>query len=283
MKNYYKFDFNINPYSADAADLLAAFLADEGFDSFEEKPDGLTAYIPADDYREGSIEEATAGFPIETEIKWERELIEGRDWNEEWEKRYFKPLVLAGGRLVVHSTFHTDFPEAEYEVIVDPKMAFGTGHHATTTMMANHLFNMDLKGKKILDMGTGTGILAIIANKLGAGDVTGIEIDEGAYENALENAELNEADVKLIHGDAGKLKDIEDVDVFLANINRNIILADLKDYSATIKSGGEIVLSGFYEKDIPLLAAALERNGFTINERATEGEDWASVRATKIK
>lgn len=280
MSDYYRLDLILNPYMKDAADLLAAFLADAGFDSFEELPDGIAAYAPEGEYSEEAVDEIIASFPIPVKISKQVEKIGHKDWNEEWEKNYFKPLVLAAGRCVVHSSFHTDYPEAELDIVIDPKMAFGTGHHATTSMMVDNLFSLDLKEKSLIDMGTGTGILAIIAKKLGAGNVFGIEIDPGAYENALENMTLNQVEFNLLQGDASLLEGMPQVDVFLANINRNIILADLDRYVKTLKNNGVLLLSGFYRADIPLIEAALSRYGMKIASISEEEGDWASIKAT---
>lgn len=282
MSDYLKVSFKITPFSQDAADLLAAFLADIGFDSFEEASDSLDAFITSQLFSQEALRDTLADFPIDVEISWQSELIRHKDWNEEWEKNYFKPLVLADGRCVVHSSFHIDYPPSEFEIIIDPKMAFGTGHHATTSMMVNHLFDINLEGKSLLDMGTGTGILAILASKLKAHSAVGIEIDKGAYENAIENAALNQADIFLLHGDASLLKDIKDIDVFLANINRNIILADLDRYVQTLKPGGILILSGFYKSDIPLLEAALIQNGMKIASTSSSEDNWASIKSIKI-
>lgn len=282
MSDYYSVDFSIQPYSNDAADLLAAFLADEGFESFEDSEGGLRAYVASSQYSSEAIERAIKGMPIKADITYVTEFIKQTDWNAEWEKKYFQPLLLGGGKCVVRSSFHTSYPNAEYEIIVDPKMAFGTGHHATTSMMVDHLFNLDLKGKKIVDMGTGTGILAIISKKLGAESVTGIEIDPTAYENAKENARINNVEVELKCGDVGQLTGNGETDVFLANINRNIILADLSHYARELKKGGVLLLSGFYKKDIPLIENALQRNGMKIEKETTEQDDWASLKAIKI-
>lgn len=281
MSGYYNVTISINPYSEDAADLLAAFLAEIGFESFEQSEGSVNAYIQAGDYNSSALKEVLHSFPMDVELKWEKQLIPHTDWNEEWEKRYFKPMILAQGRCVVHSSFHTDIPDAEVKIVVDPKMAFGTGHHATTAMMVAHLFDADLRGKRIIDMGTGTGILAIIAKKLGAGDVTGVEIDEGAFENALENAALNHTDISLIHGNVTAIEGMHDVDFFLANINRNIILADLDKYVATLSPFGRLVLSGFYESDIPLIKAALESYGMEIATIELYDGNWASVVAKR--
>lgn len=282
MSDYFKVSFKILPFSQDASDLLAAYLADIGFDSFEEAAGSLNAFIPTPLFSEEAVRDVLADFPFDVKISWQSELIRHKDWNEEWEKNYFKPLVLADGKCVVHSSFHSDYPPSEFEIIIDPKMAFGTGHHATTSMMVNHLFDIDLEGKSLLDMGTGTGILAILASKLKARSATGIEIDRGAYENAIENAALNHADISLLHGDASLLKDIKDIDVFLANINRNIILADLDRYVHTLKSGGILILSGFYTSDIPLLEAALNQNGMKIASTTSREDNWASIKSIRI-
>lgn len=279
MSDYVKAVFDIKPYSADAADLLAAFLADAGFDSFEESDGSLVAYCDAKLFSRGAVEEAVAALPMDARVSWESTLIPHQDWNEEWEKNYFKPLVLADGRCVVHSTFHSDFPQATYEIVIDPKMAFGTGHHATTSMMVNHLFGLDLGGKTVLDMGTGTGILAILADMLGAEKVTGIEIDADAIENTRENVALNSARVDLICGDAEALRPFKNVDVFLANINRNIILADLEKYVATISPSAVLLLSGFYLADVPVIEEALRNCGMKIAETVTEADNWTSVKA----
>ena len=281
MSNYYKVNFKIIPYNSDAADLLAAFLADIGFESFEESETGVNAYIQELLLDEMAIRDILSSFPFGVEITWKKQFIEHTDWNEEWERKYFQPLVIGDGKCVVHSTFHKEYPCADYDIIIDPKMAFGTGHHATTTMMANHLFNIDLNGKKVVDMGTGTGILAILANKLGAVDVTGIEIDSAAYDNAIENANLNNAQIKIVLGDSNKLEDLHAIDVFLANINRNIILADLDRYVKTLHSESIILLSGFYSQDVNMIEKALISNGIKIEEVVETGDSWASIKGIK--
>lgn len=277
--NYIKVDFKLFPYISDAADLLAAFLADSGFESFVEVDGGLSAYVQEDFYSQDAIEAAVVSLPFSTQISWDLEKIEQQDWNSEWEKNYFKPLVLAKGKCVIHATFHKEYPQAEYDITIDPKMAFGTGHHSTTSMMVYHLFNNDLKGKKIMDMGTGTGILAILAKKLGAKEVHGVEIDKFAYENAKENALLNNEKIDFILGDASQLDFFTDIDFFFANINRNIILQDLDKYISTLSKDGCLFLSGFYESDVPIIEQALRKKGMEILESIKEGDNWASVKA----
>lgn len=279
MTDYTEVRLDMTPCSDTATDLMAAFLADVGYESFVPDETGLTAYIAADKFSRDAVQEIIDSFPVECSITLTDTHVEGRDWNEEWEKNYFKPIVI-GERCVVHSTFHTDVPAAEYDIVIDPKMAFGTGHHYTTSLIIRSLLALDLKGKSVTDMGTGTGILAILCAKMGAESVTGIEIDPAAYENAVENADLNDVEVSLICGDAARLADAPQSDVFIANINRNVILADLAAYAANLRSGGLMLLSGFYTADIPLLLRAAAPLGLTEDSRDSDN-DWAVLRLRK--
>ncbi len=276
--DYMRVRIDASPCTSDITDLAAAFLADAGFESFEPDETGLTAFIPAlsTQNAETLAKEALEDFPIQAGFLFSSELIPGRDWNEEWEKNYFKPIVI-GDRCVIHSTFHTDVPSGEYDIVIDPKMAFGTGHHHTTSRMVTWLLEEDLKGKSLIDMGTGTGILAILAAMRGANPVTGIEIDPGAYENAVENAALNGMDVKLICGDASALAGIQPADFLLANINRNIIIADLPLYVKALKPGGTMILSGFYDHDIPLVEDKSRQQGLII-DGIKESDKWVAIR-----
>ncbi len=279
--NYYKVRFDCTPASEDITDLLAAFLADLGYESFEPDGSGLTAYVQASEYSEDAISEILLDFPMETSISFTSEFIESQNWNEEWEKHYFQPIVIAG-ECVVHSSFHKDIPEATYDILIDPKMAFGTGHHATTSQMMRYILDMKvMEGKTVIDMGTGTGILAILCKMRGAGSVTGIEIDPGAFENAVENAALNSQAIDFICGDASTLDNCEPSDIFLANINRNVITTDIAKYAEKIKSGGVLLLSGFYTSDIPIIMATAEPLGFTLDKTSEEGDHWAALRLTK--
>lgn len=286
MTDYQELRIDLSPCSEEATDLLAAYLADAGYESFVPDDKGLTAYVAATDFDLQAVEDILASFPMEIEATVSDSLVEGKDWNSEWEKNYFKPIVV-GGECVVHSSFHTDVPKARYDIVIDPKMAFGTGHHATTSLIIEYLLSEDIDGKSVIDMGTGTGILAILAHKRGATPVTGIEIDEGAWQNAVENAALNDAaSVRLIHGDARALTqfampDSCKADLLIANINRNIILADMGEYAAALKPGGTMILSGFYEQDAPLLIEAGTMHGLTPTDRKTR-EDWCALRLRKV-
>lgn len=287
MNDYFALRVTYAPHSEDADDLLAAFLSDENYESFVPGLEGLTAYIKAEDFDAEAPRRILANFPIRLDnYKISYELIEGKDWNEEWEKNYFKPIVI-GDRCVIHSTFHTDIPEAEYDIVVDPKMAFGTGHHATTSMMLRHILSLDLNGKSVIDMGTGTGILAILARMRGAKDVYGIEIDPAACINARENVELNAASMpadgrlEILEGDSCRLAELPEADLFLANINRNVILADLHRYVKAVKPGGMLIFSGFYDADIPMLERAAKLYGLEKLSSMTEDGGWASIRFEK--
>ena len=279
-KDYFKVRIDATPCNNDITDLAAAFLADAGFETFEPDPEGLTAYLPVDATEDpvALAKESLDGFPIFTQFTVKAERIQGRDWNEEWEKNFFKPIVIEG-QCVIHSSFHNDVPKAEYDIVIDPKMAFGTGHHHTTSRMTAWLLQEDLAGRSLIDMGTGTGILAILASMCGAQPVTGIEIDPGAWENAVENARLNHRDIDMICGDASALQDCRPADFFLANINRNIILADLDRYVRALRPGGVLLLSGFYDHDLPMITEAATKLGLTYAGKKLS-DNWCAARFT---
>ncbi|MBO4945842.1 MAG: 50S ribosomal protein L11 methyltransferase [Muribaculaceae bacterium] len=265
---------DISPCSADITDVAAYILAEKGFESFEPDETGLTAYIPLKDWHD----DVQLELPFENvEVRLTSELVKGQDWNKEWEQHYFKPIVI-NGKCAIHSSFHTDVPKCEYDIVIDPKMAFGTGHHATTSMITEYLLEMDLNGKTVVDMGTGTGILAILAAMRGASQVTGIEIDPPAWENAVDNKRINGHDeIAMLLGDATRLEGLQGTaDLFLANINRNVITGDLPAYAATLHRGGEMLLSGFYEKDIPVVLDAAESCGMQLIDNKINN-DWTCI------
>lgn len=280
MNDYNSVRIDVSPCSEDITDLVAAFLADAGFESFEPDSKGVTAYIKAADDSASAAREALMDFPMPVQFSISSEFIKGEDWNSEWEKNYFKPIVI-GDRVAVHSTFHTDVPRAEYDIVIDPKMAFGTGHHDTTSQMMRLILDTPLQGKSVIDMGTGTGILAILAKKLGAGDVSGVEIDEPAYLNAIDHAALNGVSLNLIHGDGSALATLEKADYLFANINRNIILGDMKRYASALKCGGEMLLSGFYESDVAMIAEECAKYGLHEVERLVSDTSWTALRMKK--
>lgn len=281
MNDYTELRLDINPCSETATDIMAAMLCEYGYESFVPDAKGLTAYIRRELYSPEEVDAVIADFPMECGITSHAIMIEGKDWNSEWEKHYFKPIIV-GNRCVIHSSFHTDVPNAEYDIVIDPKMAFGTGHHSTTSLIIRRLLDMDLQGRKVLDMGTGTGILAILAAMRGATPVIGIEIDRAAKLNAEENVTLNRhPEIKILLGDASSLALVDGVDLFIANINRNIITADIKAYAATMKPGATMLLSGFYVDDIPVVSAAAEDAGISYKS-FTEHDNWACMELIKL-
>jgi ribosomal protein L11 methyltransferase len=281
MNDYYEVRFDLSPCNEDATDLLAAMLADVGFESFVPDNEGVDAYVKAELYDIEAIRSVITEFPIpDTYITIGSKRIEGQDWNSEWERNYFQPIVI-GNRCVIHSSFHTDIPKAAYDIVIDPKMAFGTGHHSTTSLIVEQLLDNDLAGKSLIDMGTGTGILAILAAMRGADPVTAIEIDGFAYENAVENVRYNgHPEIKVINGDASALEGIDQADVFVANINRNVITGDLATYAAHLKSGGTMLLSGFYDDDVAIVEDAAKPYGLKAVSVSVK-EKWACLKLKK--
>lgn len=272
MNDYTEVRIDMSPCNETMTDVMAALLCEHGYESFVPDECGMTAYIKLEDFDRKVLDEVTAELPFDTSVTVKCETVEGRDWNQEWEKNYFKPITV-DGKCVIHSSFHPDIPSMPYDIVIDPKMAFGTGHHQTTTLIIRRLLELPLEGRSVIDMGTGTGILAILAAMRGAGPVTAIEIDEFAHVNAVENVSLNHhPEINVVLGDASALAGVEPVDLFLANINRNIIVGDLQVYASRLKEGGTMLLSGFYEDDIAIVLDearkhGLEYVGHTVLER----------------
>lgn len=272
MNDYTEVRIDMSPCNETMTDVMAALLCEHGYESFVPDECGMTAYIKLEDFDKKVLDEVTAELPFDTSVTVKCETVEGRDWNQEWEKNYFKPITV-DGKCVIHSSFHTDIPSMPYDIVIDPKMAFGTGHHQTTTLIIRRLLELPLEGRSVIDMGTGTGILAILAAMRGAGPVTAIEIDEFAHVNAVENVSLNHhPEINVVLGDASALAGVEPVDLFLANINRNIIVGDLQVYASRLKEGSTMLLSGFYEDDIAIVLDearkhGLEYVGHTVLER----------------
>lgn len=281
MNDYMQVRLRVEPCSEMATDVLAAMLGEIEYESFVPDEQGVTAFVPQGKYDEARLREVLAQFPIDgITLSYEATFVPGQDWNEEWEKNYFKPIVV-GNECVIHSTFHHDVPQARYDVLIDPKMAFGTGHHETTTLMLQAILDNDFTGRSLLDMGCGTAVLAILACMKGAGPVVAVDIDEFATENAVENVRLNGVSgVEVRLGGAGVLKEEERFDYVLANINRNILLADMCAYAAHMKSGSRIFMSGFYVEDIPVIRAEAERLGLRFVGHS-EKNRWAAVECVK--
>lgn len=276
---YILIDFSIEPFEDYIPDLLAAELGEIGFESFVTTESGLEAYINSDLFTESKLIDLLSDFVIEASIEYKITKIESQNWNEEWEKHYFQPIVI-GEDCVIHSSFHKDIPKAKYDIVIDPKMSFGTGHHETTSLMIAELLKMDLKDKKVLDMGCGTSVLAILAAMRGASPLLAVDIDSWCTENSLENIELNNiSGIEVMQGGAEVLEG-RHFDIILANINRNILLADMEKYASCLTSGGELYMSGFYKQDIPLIEAEANRNGLVMKNFA-EKNNWVAVKTIK--
>ena len=277
MNDYTKVAFTVTPNDEVATDVLAALLAEVGFESFVPNDNGMEAYVPHNLYDENSLITVIESFPLEGyTITHSSEFIEGEDWNAEWEKNYFQPIVL-GEECVIHSTFHTDVPKARYDILIDPKMAFGTGYHQTTCHMLRAILASDMTGKSVLDMGCGTALLAILARKHGATDVVAIDIDEFAYENAKENIVLNNTpDIEVRLGGAEAIKESDSFDFVIANINRNILLADMNNYVRCMHPGSQIFISGFYTEDMDVLKEEAAQHGLRYIDYAEENR-WAMM------
>lgn len=280
---YFEFTFNTSPCTETVNDVLAAVLGEAGFESFVEREGGLSAYIQQSLCDEETIKNALADFPLpDTQITYSYVEAEDKNWNEEWEKNFFQPIVI-GDRCVIHSTFHTDVPKAEYDIVINPQMAFGTGHHETTSLIIGELLDSELQGKSLLDMGCGTSILAILARMRGAAPCTAIDIDEWCVRNSIENIELNQVtDITVEQGDAAALAGKGPFDIVIANINRNILLNDMKQYVACMHPGSELYMSGFYVDDISVIREEAERNGLSF-VHYKEKNRWAAVKLQKGK
>lgn len=273
---YTRAKFTCNPSSEAVTDVLAAMLAEIGFDAFMEAESVMEAYIPTDMLSVDKIDAVLTEFPMETTITYTMEQMEEKNWNEEWEKNYFQPISITE-ELLVYSSFHRPEGTYRYRIVIDPKMSFGTGHHETTRLMLEELLAMDLTSKKVLDMGCGTAVLAILASMKGASPVRAIDIDEWAYRNALENVQLNKIpNIRVEQGGAELLDGQETYDLVLANINRNVLLDDMGAYARVLNKGGYLVISGFYQEDIPLLRDKAEKVGLTYQLMAHK-QEWAAV------
>lgn len=247
--NYKKLIITIAPFAEWMRDVLASQLGEIGFESFEETETGLDAFVPEKMFSEQNLNDVLKMYENEFKFTVEKEIIKSRNWNEEWEKNYFKPLVI-NDECVIRAPFHTEYPKAKYEIIIEPNMAFGTGNHETTSMMIEYILENEMTGKKVLDMGCGTGILGILASMKGAEKVTAIDIDEWSFNGTKENSALNNIDnIEVKLGDVSLLSE-DKYDFIFANIQKNVILADLPVYAGSLKKDGKMFLSGFYENDV---------------------------------
>ncbi len=263
-------------------DLLVYNLGDEGpYDSFEEKKDGLKAYVPTDNFDEQFLRDTIDDLKsMDPDLRVEYTVTDlaDKDYNEEWERQH-QP-VLVDGFCWVRAPFHPHRDDVKYEIEIEPKMSFGTAHHATTYLMLSLLEQQNVQGMRVLDMGSGTGVLAILAAKKGAAYVEAIDVDEWAYRNAQENFERNGVSVNALLGDASLLTADKHFDLVLANINRNILLKDMESYATVLNPGGTLMLSGFYEHDVQSLQDKAETLGLRLVQQRSRNE-WTALKLTK--
>ncbi len=278
---YYEIEFTLSPCSQDTRDVLCAMAGIAGCESFEETADGLKAYIQQSMFAEQAIRELIDNFPFtDCHIIYKVREAEDRDWNEQWEQEGFEPIVLSN--LVIHDGRHLpDIGPDTIAIEIDAHLAFGTGTHETTRMMCSRLLELPLSGKRVLDCGCGTGILGICALKLGAAACVGYDIDEWSADNTRHNAVINRVDDRLqaLCGDASLLEDgvvSADFDVVMANINRNILLADMPRFVGVMAPGALLLLSGFYQNDCALLESKAQKLGLSHRQTLTDG-DWACM------
>ena len=272
--NYKEVTFDLTQADDFIPDVLAAQLSDAGFESFVHEKDKLLAYCPENLFSEIAMQKALSGFPILLEIPYQTKDIREQNWNEEWEKNSFKPIII-NNKCVVHSP-KTEFDNFDFDIIIDPHLAFGTASHETTQLIIKQMLEMDFSNKSVLDMGCGTGVLSILAAKLNAKDITAIDIDKFSYENTIHNAELNNIkNINVRLGDASLLHDMN-FDIILANINRNILLRDMHYYCNVLKNKGLILFSGFFIDDEKIIEETAQKLGLQKISEATQN-NWAVI------
>ncbi len=270
--NYIELSFRLER-PLEQAELIMAVLGEAGFESFEATDWGVLAYVPEAAYDADSIKEMLDLLDFSTQ--YTEKLIETVNWNAVWESS-FEPVVI-DNRCLIRAPFHQSEKSYELEIVIEPKMSFGTAHHETTALMISWLLDEPLAGKSVMDMGCGTGILAILAKKRGAAFTKAIDNDEWAYQNSLENILLNEtSDIEVALGDADLLKNDQTYDIIIANINRNILLKDLDAYSLISHSGSRLFLSGFYEEDIETITTKAGNAGFYL-KGARSRNNWVAL------
>ncbi len=273
---YIEYNFIVSP-KGPAIEILIAELGNVGFESFVENENGVTACIPKTDWNSSILNDIFILSSDEFQIEYNQKEIAQTNWNSEWEKN-FNPIVV-DDLCTVRAPFH-EKSKTKYDIIIKPKMSFGTGHHETTHLMIQHLLKLDLEDKKVLDMGCGTGILAIFSEMKGAKPIDAIDIDNWCYENSLENVERNNcSNISVFEGDASLLIN-KKYDVIIANINRNILLNDIKTYTNCLNDNGILLLSGFYQEDIPIIDTEVSKYDLKI-DIILERNNWVAVKYIK--
>ena len=275
--NYYHCHFELKepqPWG----EILVTYLAEINFESFEQDGNSVDAYIQYKEFDLSKVEDVLK--TIDTEIlEFNYQLIEDENWNAEWEKN-FEPIYI-DNQCIIRAPFHKKEEGFDYEIIINPQMSFGTGHHQTTYLVMKAMFGIDFENKTVLDMGSGTGILAILAEKLNCEKAVAIDIDEWAFQNTIDNIELNVCKkIEVLEGGAELLTETNKYELVLANINRNILVNDMKHYTSSMKKGGIIYMSGFYTSDVSIIQEEANKQGLTFVNVA-EREGWALVQFVK--
>jgi ribosomal protein L11 methyltransferase len=260
-------------------EMLIALLSEEDYESFEESEDGLKAYIPAEKFLEEKIMQVIQSLKSSGNISFTKSLIKDQNWNALWESN-FEP-VLIGDSVYVHAPFHPAKPGIKYDIEIEPKMSFGTGHHATTLLMMEEMLKMNLKDETILDMGCGSGILAILASKMGAKNILAIDIEEWAFKNACENCQRNQSQHIIVQKGNANLIHGKSFTVILANINRNILLEDMEAYVKTLQNKGHLLVSGFIEADLNTMLKKAEQFNLQLENHA-EKNSWSMAHFKKV-
>ncbi|WP_282073174.1 50S ribosomal protein L11 methyltransferase [Polaribacter atrinae] len=274
---YIEYNFTVTPKEP-GTEILIAELGDAGFESFVENENGVTAYIQKDDWNAAVLDGLFVLNSDEFSIEYNQSEIAQTNWNAEWEKN-FSPIQVEDV-VSIRAPFHEN-PNLKYDIVIEPKMSFGTGHHETTHMMVQHLLQLDLENKKTLDMGCGTGILAIFAEMKGANPIDAIDIDNWCYENSIENVERNNCkNISVFEGEAALLSN-KKYDVIIANINRNILLMDMQVYTNCLNDNGVLLLSGFYQEDIPIIDAEVSKYDLKL-ETVIERNNWVALKYNKL-
>ena len=274
---YIEYNFKVIPKEP-AAEILIAELGAVGFESFVENEDGVTAYIQKEEWNSNILDTIFVLNSDEFSIEYNQNEVEQTNWNAEWEKN-FTPIEV-DEIVSIRAPFHEN-SNLKYDIVIEPKMSFGTGHHETTHMMVQHLLQLDLNNKQTLDMGCGTGILAIFAEMKGAKPIDAIDIDNWCYENSIENVTRNNCHhISVFEGDSSLLIN-KKYDLIIANINRNILLMDMKVYANCLKEKGILLLSGFYEEDIPIIDAEVSKYNLKL-ESFIQRNNWVALKYNKL-
>jgi len=276
--DYIELNCTIEPLEP-GREIIISYLAELGYESFVDNDTGFQAYIPEINYSDESVQSLKNEFSKTIDFKYSSKLVKDQNWNEVWESNF--PFVLIQDKCLIRAPFHKSIEGIQYDLIIEPKMSFGTAHHETTYMMIEFILDTEFRDLNVLDMGCGTGVLAILAAKKGANQITAIDNDEWAYNNTLENIHRNSVQfAKVLLGDVSLLIEDEQYDVIIANINRNILTKDIPNYAKSLNKGGKLFLSGFYKEDFQIIDEVAKFNGLKFNQ-LKERNNWAALEYIK--